>query len=70
MRSVPVSSLIAERIAEKWGVTRDDCDRFGLLSQERAQRANEAFAAHPVSVAVSDEEFAAEKARDLAAKPR
>jgi acetyl-CoA C-acetyltransferase len=29
----------AERIAEKWGVTRDDCDRFGLLSQERAQRA-------------------------------
>jgi acetyl-CoA C-acetyltransferase len=29
----------AERIAEKWGITRDDCDRFGLLSQERAQRA-------------------------------
>jgi acetyl-CoA C-acetyltransferase len=29
----------AERIADKWGVTRDDCDRFGLLSQERAQRA-------------------------------
>ncbi len=29
----------AERIAEKWGVTRDDCDRFGLQSQERAQRA-------------------------------
>ncbi|HEX4491304.1 MAG TPA: steroid 3-ketoacyl-CoA thiolase [Acidimicrobiia bacterium] len=29
----------AERIADKWGVTRDDCDRFGLQSQERAQRA-------------------------------
>ena len=29
----------AERIADKWGVTRDDCDRFGLLSQQRAQRA-------------------------------
>jgi acetyl-CoA C-acetyltransferase len=29
----------AERIAEKWGVTRDDCDRFGLESQTRAQQA-------------------------------
>jgi acetyl-CoA C-acetyltransferase len=29
----------AERIAEKWGVTRDDTDRFGLESQQRAQRA-------------------------------
>jgi acetyl-CoA C-acetyltransferase len=29
----------AERIADKWGVTRDDCDRFGLESQNRAQRA-------------------------------
>jgi acetyl-CoA C-acetyltransferase len=29
----------AERIAEKWGVTRDDTDRFGLTSQERAARA-------------------------------
>jgi acetyl-CoA C-acetyltransferase len=29
----------AERIADKWSVTRDDCDRFGLLSQQRAQRA-------------------------------
>ena len=29
----------AERIADKWGITRDDCDRFGLASQERAQRA-------------------------------
>jgi acetyl-CoA C-acetyltransferase len=29
----------AERIAEKWGVTRADCDQFGLESQTRAQRA-------------------------------
>ncbi len=29
----------AERIADRWGITRDDCDRFGLESQERAQRA-------------------------------
>src|SRR6185295_12574748 len=25
--------------AEKWNITRDDCDRFGLESQQRAQRA-------------------------------
>ena len=29
----------AERIAEKWGVTRADCDAFGLQSQQRAQQA-------------------------------
>ncbi len=29
----------AERIAAQWGVTRQDCDRFGLESQTRAQRA-------------------------------
>jgi acetyl-CoA C-acetyltransferase len=29
----------AERIADKWGITRDDCDRLGLLSQQRAGRA-------------------------------
>jgi len=29
----------AERIAEKWGITREDCDRFGLESQLRAQGA-------------------------------
>jgi acetyl-CoA C-acetyltransferase len=29
----------AERIAEKWGITRDDTDAFGLQSQERASRA-------------------------------
>jgi acetyl-CoA C-acetyltransferase len=29
----------AERIADKWGVTRADCDAFGLQSQQRAARA-------------------------------
>jgi acetyl-CoA C-acetyltransferase len=29
----------AERIAEKWGVTRDDTDAFGLQSQQRAAQA-------------------------------
>src|SRR6476661_3867776 len=29
----------AERIADAWQVTRDDTDRFGLASQERAARA-------------------------------
>jgi acetyl-CoA C-acetyltransferase len=29
----------AERIAEKWGITRADTDQFGLLSQQRAAQA-------------------------------
>ena len=29
----------AERIAEKWGITREDTDRFGFESQQRAGRA-------------------------------
>jgi acetyl-CoA C-acetyltransferase len=29
----------AERIADRWGISRDDTDRFGLASQERAARA-------------------------------
>jgi acetyl-CoA C-acetyltransferase len=29
----------AERIADKWGITRRDTDEFGLLSQQRAARA-------------------------------
>jgi acetyl-CoA C-acetyltransferase len=29
----------AERIAERWGITRDDTDGFGLLSQQRAHAA-------------------------------
>lgn len=29
----------AERIAERWGITRADCDAFGLQSQQRAAQA-------------------------------
>ena len=29
----------AERIADKWGVSRQDCDEFGLLSQQRGATA-------------------------------
>jgi acetyl-CoA C-acetyltransferase len=29
----------AERIADKWGITRKDCDEFGFQSQQRAQQA-------------------------------
>jgi acetyl-CoA C-acetyltransferase len=29
----------AERMAERWGITRADCDAFGKLSQDRAARA-------------------------------
>jgi len=28
-----------ERIAERWGITRDECDQLGLQSQQRARRA-------------------------------
>jgi acetyl-CoA acetyltransferase family protein len=43
-RYAPVGGLVpqgisAEMIAEKWGLSRDDLDRFGLRSQENAQRA-------------------------------
>ena len=31
--------ISAERIAEKWGISREDTDRFGLDSQQRAARA-------------------------------
>jgi acetyl-CoA acetyltransferase family protein len=31
--------ISAELIAEKWGISRDEMDRFGLQSQERAARA-------------------------------
>jgi acetyl-CoA C-acetyltransferase len=29
----------AERIADTWGITREECDRFGKLSQDRAAQA-------------------------------
>ena len=46
----------AERIAEKWGVTRDDADRFGLTSQLRAGRARDEawFEAETVAIEAPD----------------
>ncbi len=50
----------AERIAEKWDITRDDADAFGLRSQERGAKAwaEDAFATQivPVTVPVLDED--------------
>ncbi len=50
----------AERIAEKWGITRQDTDAFGLASQQRAARAwaEGRFDTQivPVSAPVVDEE--------------
>jgi acetyl-CoA C-acetyltransferase len=46
----------AERIAEKWGVTREDTDAFGLASQERAIRAweEDRFAGQYITVEAPD----------------
>ena len=46
----------AERIADKWGVSRSDCDGFGLLSQQRAATAwaEDRFAGQIVTVDAPD----------------
>jgi acetyl-CoA C-acetyltransferase len=46
----------AERIATKWGLTRDDTDQFGLQSQQRAARAwkEDRFAGSYVTVDAPD----------------
>ena len=46
----------AERIADKWGITREDTDAFGLASQERAARAwaEDRFAGQYVTVEAPD----------------
>ena len=50
----------AERIADKWGITRQDTDEFGVLSQERAARAwaEDRFGTqiHPITAPDVDEE--------------
>lgn len=38
MEDLPMG-LTAERVAEKMGITREECDAFGLLSQQRAKAA-------------------------------
>ncbi len=46
----------AERIAEKWGVTREDTDAFGLLSQQRAAQAwaEDRFATQVIPIEAPD----------------
>ncbi len=46
----------AERIADKWGITREDADRFGLQSQQRAATAwaEDRFGTQIVSVDAPD----------------
>jgi len=46
----------AERIAEKWGITRDDTDRFGLRSQTLAAQAwnEDRFAGQYIAVTAPD----------------
>jgi acetyl-CoA C-acetyltransferase len=46
----------AERIAEKWGISRDDTDAFGFASQQRAARAwaEDRFAGQYVTVEAPD----------------
>jgi len=50
----------SERIADHWEITRDDCDTFGKLSQDRAARAwsEDRFATQitPIEVPVTDDE--------------
>ncbi len=50
----------AERIADKWGVSRDDTDSFGVASQDRAARAweEDRFATQiiPITAPVLDDE--------------
>ena len=48
----------AERIAEKWGITRDDTDAFGLRSQQRAAQA------------WAEDRFATQIVPDRRARPR
>ena len=46
----------AERIADRWSVTREDADRFGLSSQRRAQAAwaEDRFAGQYIEIAVAE----------------
>ena len=46
----------ADRIADKWGVTRDDTDAFGFASQERATKAwaEDRFAGQYITVEAPD----------------
>ena len=41
MKDYPMG-MTAEKVADKWGITRQECDAFGLLSQQRAKAASDA----------------------------
>jgi acetyl-CoA C-acetyltransferase len=64
----------AERIAAQWGITRADCDEFGVLSQQRAAKALEEkrFASQllPIDVADGDETGSATRLFDVDEGPR
>ncbi|HEV2360310.1 MAG TPA: thiolase family protein [Acidimicrobiales bacterium] len=51
-----MQGVSAEMIADQWDLSREDLDRFGVMSQERAQRAKEEgrFEREIVPVAVRD----------------
>src|SRR6476620_2757898 len=59
----------ADRIAEKWGITREDTDKSGLLSQERAIRAwaEDRFAGQIVEIDAPDLD---EEAKELKLTPK
>jgi len=47
--------ISAEKIAKKWGISREDCDRFGARSQQRAAiaRAEDSFVAEITPVKIN-----------------
>jgi len=49
--------ISAEKIAKKWGISREDCDRFGARSQQRAAiaRAEDSFVAEITPVKINRE---------------
>lgn len=55
---LPPQGIGADMIADQWGITREDLDEFGALSQQRAQRARDEgrFANEIIPVTVTDED--------------
>ncbi|MFP6663303.1 MAG: thiolase family protein [Deltaproteobacteria bacterium] len=55
---LPPQGIGADMIADQWGITREELDEFGALSQQRAERARDEgrFANEIIPVTVTDEE--------------
>lgn len=53
--------MAAELVAQKWGLTRDDLDRYSAASHARAAAAQNAFTAEIVPVAIEAGEIAADE---------